>query len=98
LIACESLVLNLRHQHVQAKLNGHKQIALHHIHLIEEDLLYLENRITEELLIVNEQVDTPHHPQKSKSDLLHQADQLVLRAEKALHHYRDSSRRELKAL
>ena len=75
----EALALDLK----ASLANATKEHSVHHVHVIEEDLLFFENRISEELYIITHLGDGHHEEHKSGTDTM--AQKLVAHAISVIH-------------
>jgi len=83
LVEVEALALALKTQLADTT----HQHSVHHLHVIEEDLLYLENRISEELAIArNVSPNQPEHPgtDSAAAKLVAAANSIVAQAQEAV--------------
>lgn len=102
LVQVEALVMDLKVQLAQKDLLLH----LHHIHVIEEDLLHLENAIYDEINVINQVKTTPVDPNKPlpvQSELVTNAENLIKTALESLNHHKNtpearSIEREIEAI
>src|SRR5699024_2760281 len=77
----EALVLDLKTQ----LADRNRAFQLHHIHVIEEDLLHLENRVSEEIAIIAFFREGRHQNQgQNGAQLITRGEQLVKEAREAL--------------
>jgi len=85
IVLLEALLLDLRTQLAQKDFLLH----LHHIHVIEEELLHLENQISDELRIVN-QVQTGFQPNPTQTHdaLIKRGQDLVAKGKEELERHR----------
>lgn len=81
-VIVEALVLTLKAQ----LANKDFLHNIHHIHVIEEDLLHLENEIADELRVI-ENVRQHQHQGHNQSQLVEKAESLIKQAQEALAHH-----------
>jgi len=83
-IEVEALALDLKNVAAQTDLAQH----LHHLHTIEEELLFLENRVSEEIAILQAVQDPTRRPQQlNATQLITIAEQLIKQAHDAVAKY-----------
>ncbi|KAI2796328.1 hypothetical protein BLOT_015882 [Blomia tropicalis] len=94
-VAIEALAMDLR---AQLK-DEHREHHMHHIHTIEEDLLFLENRVSEEIAILHHFQDGHHHHNGDNHQrLLERAEQLLKEAKETIEkHPHERNSRELES-
>lgn len=79
IVLVEALTLDLK----KSLADTSKHPSVHHVHVIEEDLLWLENRISEELYIITHLGDGHHEEHKNGTDTM--AQKLVAHANSIIH-------------
>ena len=89
-VLVEALVKDLESQHECENI-----FELHHIHLIEEDLLHYENRIGEEIAILNQE---RHHEHHGAEELIRRGEELLRRAQDVVEQHRHHGDREMEAI
>ena len=86
-VLVEALNLDLQKQLADKDFMHH----LHHIHVIEEDLLHMENRVSEEIMIIRHFADGNHQPNGETGP------QLIARGQKLVQDAKDAVAKHPKA-
>ena len=73
-----------------------KTHAFHHLHVIEEELLHRENRISEELVIIQETIKNHQHQGHNDAALIAKGEELIKKAKAIL--AKDDHSREAHAI
>ena len=74
----QSIMIEALHLDLKTQLaNAAHQFQLHHIHIIEEDLLYLENRVSEELSFIQHVASGQDNRGENEAQLIARGEQLI---------------------
>ncbi|KAJ6221802.1 hypothetical protein RDWZM_000347 [Blomia tropicalis] len=76
-------------EHLRKTLDDHSHNPRqsHHIHTLEEQLFYIENRVAEEIYAIEHAKDPNHHKNHDEKMLIEQAEKLVKDGKEAIRQY-----------
>lgn len=90
----EALIFSLKFEHSKENFT----LKEHHLHLIEEDLLHIENRVAEELAVIEDTLNHEHLNQPADKLIAH-AKALIEHAKQVAKNYGNShNQKEIKAI